>query len=169
MGNTRPDNGRTHEPSLRELTGQLDDLKELMKIQFDSSERLMEERDTRYLDRFQAMDEKTSLALTSSKEAVTKAEVATEKRFDSVNEFRNTLRDQATLLMPRSETETKFLGIEEKIEDLKKEIITLREYKSQSTGQQISQNSSQLQSHWVIGIVIAILLGIGAMVVSILK
>jgi hypothetical protein len=101
-------NGRTHEPSLREVTSQLDGLKELM-----------DERDRRYEERFKAMDEKTGLALTSSEKAVTKAETATEKRFDSVNEFRDTLRDQAALLMPRPETQALFKAYEEKIENMK--------------------------------------------------
>jgi hypothetical protein len=100
--------GRTHEPSLREITSQLDGLKELM-----------DERDRRYEERFKAMDEKTGLALTSSEKAVTKAETATEKRFDSVNEFRDTLRDQAALLMPRPETQALFKAYEEKIENIK--------------------------------------------------
>lgn len=42
-------------------------------------------------------------ALASSKEAVTKAESATEKRFDSVNEFRATLTDQASRFVTRKE------------------------------------------------------------------
>src|ERR1700722_14136608 len=81
---------------------------------------IMDERDRRYEDRFKAMDEKTSLALTSSEKAVTKAELATEKRFDSVNEFRDTLRDQAATLMPRNESEAKFAAINEKFDDIKK-------------------------------------------------
>ena len=81
---------------------------------------IMDERDRRYEDRFKAMDEKTSLALNASEKAVSKAEMATEKRFDSVNEFRAQLKDQAATLMPREETFTKFNAIEEKIEDLKR-------------------------------------------------
>ena len=79
---------------------------------------LMDERDRRYEDRFTAMDEKTGLALTSSKEAVTKAEIATEKRFDSVNEFRNTLKDQAATLLSRSEAEARFKGQDEKLDSI---------------------------------------------------
>lgn len=79
---------------------------------------LMDERDRRYEDRFTATDEKTGLALTSSKEAVTKAEIATEKRFDSVNEFRNTLKDQAATLLSRGEAEARFKGQDEKLEGI---------------------------------------------------
>jgi hypothetical protein len=39
-------------------------------------------------------DKQIALALSAAEKAVTKAETATEKRFDSVNEFRQTLTDQ---------------------------------------------------------------------------
>jgi len=81
---------------------------------------IMDERDRRYEERFIAMDQKTSLALTSSKEAVTKAEAATEKRFDSVNEFRGSLKDQAANLLPRAEADVKFTAIAREIDELKK-------------------------------------------------
>jgi len=80
---------------------------------------IMDERDVRYEQRFKAMDEKTSLALTASEKAVAKAEIATEKRFDSVNEFRGQLKDQAATLVPRAEADSRFRGLEEKIESLK--------------------------------------------------
>ena len=80
---------------------------------------VMDERDVRYEQRFKAMDEKTSLALTASEKAVAKAEIATEKRFDSVNEFRGQLKDQAATLVPRAEAESRFKGLEEKIEAIK--------------------------------------------------
>ncbi len=39
-------------------------------------------------------DKQIALALSAAEKAVTKAEAANEKRFDSVNEFRQTLSDQ---------------------------------------------------------------------------
>ena len=103
------ENGRTHEPSLREVTTELDGFRNLM-----------DERDRRYDQRFEAMDEKTSLALTSSEKAVSKAEAATEKRFDAVNEFRGQLKDQAATLMPRAEADSKFKTLEDKLEEMKR-------------------------------------------------
>jgi len=44
--------------------------------------------------------------------AVTKALAATEKRFDSVNEFRQTLADQQTTFVRNDVAETRFKGIE---------------------------------------------------------
>jgi len=84
---------------------------------------LMDERDRRYEERFKATDEKTSLALTSSEKAVAKAEIATEKRFDSVNEFRGQLKDQAATLIPRAEAEVKFNSFAKDIEELKKSVL----------------------------------------------
>jgi hypothetical protein len=111
------------DPSIRELASEFDGFKELMI-----------ERDRRYEQRFEAMEQKTSLALTSSEKAVAKAEIATEKRFDSVNEFRATLSDQAANLLPRREADTKFSSYEDKLEDMKKEIAGLRESRSGTAG-----------------------------------
>jgi uncharacterized phage infection (PIP) family protein YhgE len=53
------------------------------QAQKDMSEAILKERDSKLADKFE------SLAT-----AINKAEVATEKRFEGVNEFRNTLSDQ---------------------------------------------------------------------------
>jgi hypothetical protein len=61
-----------------------------------------------YVDvRFEALDK-----------AVTKAEVATEKRFESVNEFRSALNDSNRLLMPRSEAEQALKTLSDKLDAL---------------------------------------------------
>jgi hypothetical protein len=97
-----------------------DDRVDVLRAEFAAFKELMEERDRRHEARFDSTDEKTSLALNASEKAVSKAEMATEKRFDSVNEFRAQLKDQASTLMPREEAAARFMAIEEKIEDLKK-------------------------------------------------
>jgi hypothetical protein len=50
--------------------------------------------------------EKVALALASADKAVSKAESATERRFEGVNEFRQTLSDQAREFVTRREFET---------------------------------------------------------------
>jgi hypothetical protein len=55
--------------------------------------------------RFLSQEEAVDAALAAAEKAVTKAEVANEKRFDSVNEFRAQLNDQARNFMPRKEYE----------------------------------------------------------------
>ena len=57
-------------------------------------------------------------ALAAAKEAVSKAEIANDKRFDSVNEFRAQLADQTANLMPRSEYQVQHKALEEKLSDL---------------------------------------------------
>ncbi len=101
-----------------------------------------------YDERFRAMDEKTTLALANSKEAINKAEVATEKRFDSVNEFRQTLSDQTATFMPRAEATVTFANMGEKFDALAKDIIALRESRSQNAGERV-------QTQWLIATFIA--------------
>lgn len=74
---------------------------------FEAQEQALAERDRRYEQRFQAQSE-----------AIAKAEAANEKRFEGVNEFRDQLRDQATLFMPRAESESRTNQNSEKIDQL---------------------------------------------------
>jgi len=69
--------------------------------------------------RFKHQEEMVRVALSAAKEAVTKAEVATEKRFESVNEFRQTLSDQTSSFIPRAEFLAMHKAMEDKIEDLR--------------------------------------------------
>lgn len=48
--------------------------------------------------------------------AVSKAEIATEKRFDSVNEFRKALSDQATEFLPRGEYNVQHKALADRVE-----------------------------------------------------
>lgn len=66
---------------------------------------LLEERDRRYAQRFDDQNAAVAAALAAAEKAVVKAETATERRFEGVNEFRSTLADQARDLMPRKESE----------------------------------------------------------------
>ena len=98
-------------------------LNDLMDAEFKRIDQLIVEKDKQY----QQMN-------AAQKEAVTKAEVAAEKRFDSVNEFRNTLSDQQRNLMPRSEAEVKFGSISKQIDDM-----TTRLDKTEGKGGGINQ------------------------------
>ncbi len=92
-------------------------------------EALGAERDARYQQRFVAAElavkdalvaqkEAISAALAAADRAVSKAETAAEKRFESVNEFRATLRDQQAELMPRLEASVMFRSIADKLDVL---------------------------------------------------
>lgn len=130
-------------------------------------ETLIANNDKRYEQRFNdtkiavdaaliAADKAVAAALAGQKEAVTKAEVAAEKRFESVNEFRNTLSDQQRLLLPRLEAETKFDFLTKVIDGNTKEIANLRESRSQTEGKGIGNRE-------LIAYVVAALSIIGAL------
>jgi hypothetical protein len=69
-------------------------------------------------DRFMSQEKAVAAALAAAKEAVAKAETATEKRFESVNEFRGALNDSSRLLMPRTEAEMAMAEIRRSVADL---------------------------------------------------
>jgi hypothetical protein len=76
-----------------------------------------------YVDiRFNDQEKAVNAALQAAERAVTKAEIASEKRFDSVNEFRAALSDSARLLMPRAEAEQRMGAIEKLVYDIKTKI-----------------------------------------------
>jgi hypothetical protein len=64
---------------------------------------ILAERDERYGQRFADLETALRAALAASEKAIGKAESATEKRFEAVNEFRGTLSDQASQFMTRTE------------------------------------------------------------------
>jgi hypothetical protein len=68
-------------------------------------------------DRFEANEKQTALAMSAAEKAVTKAEAASEKRFEGVNEFRGALTDYQKNLITRSEVETQIKAINDRIED----------------------------------------------------
>lgn len=67
--------------------------------------------DQRFIDN----DKAVALARQADKEAVLKAEVASEKRFESVNEFRGQLSDQTATFIPRKEADSRFEAMTEKV------------------------------------------------------
>lgn len=76
---------------------------------------VLDERDERYKQRAASQDSAVKLAIETSEKAITKAETATEKRFEGVNEFRQTLADQAATLMPRAEFNVQHTALTERI------------------------------------------------------
>lgn len=76
---------------------------------------LLGEKDLRDDQRFQAQQQALRDALDKAEQAVDKANTATEKRFDSVNEFRGQLSDQAATFMQRSEALALITGVKEQL------------------------------------------------------
>jgi hypothetical protein len=94
-------------PRLQELAQQLVALDRLTDAKFITFRTLID-----------SQAEKVALALASVDKAVTKAETATERRFESVNEFRQTLTDQAATFATRDQFETQRSATTERIQEL---------------------------------------------------
>lgn len=54
---------------------------------------IMNERDSQYRQRFDAQEKAVAAALAAAKEAVVKAETASDRRFENTNEWRATVND----------------------------------------------------------------------------
>lgn len=100
----------------------VDTLKEHLEALLSHNDRRYEER---YIgqkeairDALAAAEKAVAAALSAAKEAVTKAEQAGEKRFDSVNEFRSTLKDQQATFPTRSEVDQQFKAITDKVDTI---------------------------------------------------
>lgn len=95
------------EPTLREVVADLAGLRVLM-----------DERHARYQERADSQKENIAAALAAADRAVVKAELATEKRFEGVNEFRATLADQQRTLIPRTEVDVLMANVNDKVRKL---------------------------------------------------
>jgi len=131
-------NGRTHEPSLRELTAELDAVRELMLEKASALRDLVDERDRLYKERDDSRRTAVDAALAAAKEmnvivaqasekAIVKAENAQSEYNVRSNEFRGQLDDQAKMLISRTEVETMIRNIEEKIMRNENDVRALRE------------------------------------------
>lgn len=113
-------------------------LQTYVETRFNLLTKLMDERfketDLRYQQRFEAGQKGLDAALAAADRAVTKAELATEKRFESVNEFRGTLDNQQRTLIPRSEVDVMVKGLEGKIADITKQLDAMQAEKKGITG-----------------------------------
>ena len=85
--------------------------------------------DSKYDQRFTGQKEAVKDALEAANAAVRKAEMAAERRFEGVNEFRNTLADQQRTLIPRAEVEVLVSGLNKEIEGLKVRIAAAEQQK----------------------------------------
>jgi len=79
---------------------------------------ILHERDQRYEQRFADLEKSLTVALAASEKAILKAESATERRFDAVNEFRATLSDQAQQFVTRAENNAVNLRTTERLDEI---------------------------------------------------
>lgn len=82
---------------------------------FTTLKEFIDEREARTIERFDHLKKEIDSSLNASAQAVSKAEVANEKRFDSVNEFRAALSDQTNNLLPRAEFNLQYRSVSDRI------------------------------------------------------
>lgn len=110
------------------------------------------ERERSMNQRFADTEKAVSAALAAAKEAVAKAEAAAEKRYESLNEFRGTLKDQQAMLMPRAEVNALLKSIEDK---------------QRANDERLTQLISRAEGvNWLIGMIGAMIGGVAGLVVA---
>jgi phosphopantetheinyl transferase (holo-ACP synthase) len=130
---TRNDVSRTHEPSLREVTVEVDGLRELMESRLDAMAKLAEERDKWYTDRDEdrqssvdkaltAQKEQTASSFSASKEAILKAEEAQKSYNTTHNDLSRKLDEQNKMNMPRPEAQQRFDAQAKELAELKQAV-----------------------------------------------
>jgi hypothetical protein len=73
------------------------------------------------IEKFASQERALQAAMASSEKAIIKAEAATEKRFDSVNEFRAQLKDQSLTFITRHEVDQRLSAIEKRLSSHEKD------------------------------------------------
>lgn len=104
---------------------------------------------THVMEISKAAKEGVSAAMAASEKAVLKAETANEKRFDSVNEFRQQLKDQQDTFAVKSETNLRFEGVEKRLD-----LLTNRE--ERSSGKNSGMMIALIGLAWIITTAIAL-------------
>jgi CHASE3 domain sensor protein len=101
-------NGRTHDPTFRELVVELDGLRALL-----------DERDRRYSERDAANKAAVAAALASSEKAGEKVEAALKEYKVASNEWRDTVNDFVRRMPSRQEVDQAIKTLTERISDLR--------------------------------------------------
>jgi hypothetical protein len=98
-----------------------------LRARIDALEKMLNEREERTKERFIFIEKNINIAMASADKAITKSEMAVEKRFDSVNEFRASLADQASMLMPRAEYSVQHATVTDRVSELGNRVSSLEE------------------------------------------
>jgi hypothetical protein len=108
----------------------------------------------RFRERVEDSNRAVASALASADRAVSKAEAAAEKRFESVNEFRGALSDQAKSMMTRAEVDAALGVLREKIEGLNGLANRLENFIGRGTGQEAAEAKALAQRNWMVGLTV---------------
>jgi hypothetical protein len=109
---------RTHEPTLFELTAELDSLAMLMAQYCSHNAKLEEEREKRWDVTIAAMKNETALSFTWSEKAIGKAEANAEKWRDNSNEWRTAMNDREIKFATKSEVTAELATLQSEIANL---------------------------------------------------
>jgi len=111
----------------------LDTLEKYLSDRIDALKDQVRAQDEQNKERFAAAKEQVTLALTAAEKAITKAEMASDKRFEGVNEFRGLLADQQRSLVPRAEYEVQHKALIDQI-TAQRDQLTMLAGRSQGIG-----------------------------------
>jgi hypothetical protein len=105
------------------------DLRLSVRQQADDQKAMLNERyetQTKALDAaFKAAEQAVAVALANAAQATQKAEAAADKRFESVNEFRQSLADQTRLFLTRTEYDSAHTSVLERVNQLSERMAVL--------------------------------------------
>jgi len=132
-------------------------------------EQKIDDLEKRVFQKFESQREAMITTFAASERAIAKSEEAQKAYNERSNEFRGQLGDQARMLMPRAEAETRFAALDAKNDDIKKEIIALREYRSESSGKELASDRDSATGRWGIGILVAVGLSLLSLIVNLLR
>jgi hypothetical protein len=146
------------------LQGEIDTLAVKVSEQISSNDKASEKRFEVMAERTVSLQHEMEASFLSSDRAVEKANIATDKRFDAVNEFRTQLSDITGTMITRNEADAQFSSFDARIADIKSAIdkgftgVDTRE----STGLQVRESSRANMAIWIsaAAVVLALLLGI---------
>jgi len=116
-------------------------------------------------EKIKAQGDHTSLRFDSLDVALTLAREDANEKYDHLNKLRQDVEIDRGVLQRKDTCKQQVESIENKIEDVKKEISILREAKSQIEGRDVEKRDDRTQSNWSTGLmVVAIMSGISIII-----
>lgn len=168
-----PNGARTHEPTLRELTTELDGLRELLLAKLEASKEVINERDKLYKERddsrrtavdaaLAAAKEQTKASFDASEKAIVKAEEAQKSYNVAHNDLARKMDEQNKATMPRLESQQRF-------DNIAKEVAELKALTAVSGGVIVGTKSVKDESRANVAILISIIVGVVAVLSHFIK
>lgn len=102
---------------------------------------MLSEMDKRNEQRFLAQESAVTAALAAAKEAVAKAESASEKRFENTNEWRQVITDRDQTFVPRREMDGRLESHAQKLDAQDEKLNSIENRLAQSQGRGSGLNS----------------------------